>query len=264
MIIPFYKYQGTGNDFIIIDDRQDVLGSYSDKLIQELCHRRLGIGADGFIVLRNHEGYDFEMVYHNVDGSQSLCGNGSRCAVHLAQRLGIVDQKAYFLTTDGPRQAYIKEDLIHMQLGEVTEIQALPDGYWLNTGSPHFVQWVEDGERLDVYNAGKKIRNSPPFQKEGVNVNFVQLGKDNTLYVRTYERGVEDETFSCGTGVTAAALVASTKGYISPVIIKTKGGTLQVSFIKGKNLHFRDIYLIGPAKRVFQGEINLSCIANTA
>ena len=264
MNIPFYKYQGTGNDFIIVDNRQDVLGTYSDKLIQKLCDRRLGIGADGFIVLRDHKGYDFAMVYHNADGSQSLCGNGSRCAVHLAKQLGIIDQEAYLLTTDGAHQAYIKEDLIHVQLGDVAQIQALPDGYWLTTGSPHYVAWVEDWEGLDVYKAGKQIRNSPPFQKQGVNVNFVRLEKANTLSVRTYERGVEDETLSCGTGVTAAALVASTKGYVSPVTIKTQGGTLQVRFTKENSQHFQDIYLIGPAKMVFQGKIDIRCIGNVS
>ena len=264
MEIPFYKYHGTGNDFIVVDDRQEVLGTYSDKLVRALCERRLGIGADGFMVLRNREGYDFAMAYHNADGSQSLCGNGSRCAVHLAQQLGIIDQKAYFLTTDGPHQAYIKEGLIHVQLGAVTEIQTLPNGYLLNTGSPHYVQWVKDWECLDVYSAGKQIRNSPLFQKEGVNVNFVQLGKKNTLYMRTYERGVEDETLSCGTGVTAAALVAASRGYTSPITIKTKGGVLQVGFTKEDDSpRFRDIYLIGPAKLVFQGTIDLRGLAGT-
>src|SRR3569623_391687 len=263
MYLPFYKYQGTGNDFIIIDNRKDILQTYSTSLVQQLCTRRLGIGSDGFIVLRAREGYDFEMVYHNADGSQSLCGNASRCTIHLARQLGIIDQRAYFLTTDGAHRAYIKEDLIHVQLKEVSEIQVLLNGYWLNNGSPHYVQWVEDLENLDVYTIGKKIRHSPPFQKEGVNVNFVQSGKDNTLYVRTYERGVENETLSCGTGATAAAIVASIRGYTSPVTIETKGGTLQVSFMQKDNRYFYNIYLAGPVKLVFQGKIDLGCIAST-
>lgn len=258
MYVPFYKYQGTGNNFIIVDNRQDILHTYSTQLVQELCDRRFGIGADGFMVIKNHRGYDFEMVYHNADGSQSLCGNGSRCAVHLANQLGIIGQEAYFLTTDGPHQAYIKEDLIHLTLRDVSEIQILEDGYLLNTGSPHYVKQVDDWKDLNVYEAGKQIRNSLPFQKEGVNVNFVGLGKDNKLTVRTYERGVEDETPSCGTGVVAAALIAATKGYTSPITIHTQGGILQVGFTKNNHQHFQDIYLIGPAKMVFKGEVDIA------
>lgn len=257
MLLSFYKYQGTGNDFIIVDDRAENLGTYSNKLVQKLCNRRLGIGADGFIVLRNREGYDFEMVYHNADGSQSLCGNGSRCAVHLARQLGIIEQKAYFLTTDGAHQAYIKGDLIHIQLHDINDIKLLSEGYWINTGSPHYVSWVENVEQVDVYQEGQQIRNSPPFQKEGVNVNFVQRKGDGTLAMRTYERGVEDETLSCGTGVTAAALVASLQGATSPITINTLGGVLQVSFTKKNEQQFQDIYLIGPAQQVFQGTIEV-------
>lgn len=258
MHLPFYKYQGTGNDFIIIDNRQNILHAYSTSLVQKLCNRRFGIGADGFMVIKNHREYDFEMTYHNADGSQSLCGNGSRCAVHLANQLGIIDQEAYFLTTDGPHQASIKKDLIHLQLHDVSEIQTWQDGYLLNTGSPHYVQQVDDGTDLDVYKAGKKIRNAPPFQKQGINVNFVSLEKDNKISVRTYERGVEDETLSCGTGVVAAALVAATKGYTSPIAIHTQGGILQVSFTKTNSHHFHNIHLIGPAKMVFQGRIDVN------
>jgi diaminopimelate epimerase len=264
MHIPFYKYQGTGNDFIIVDNRQDILRAYSTKLVQRLCDRRFGIGADGFIVIKNQRGYDFEMIYHNADGSQSLCGNGSRCAVQLAKQLQIIDQEAYLLTTDGPHQAYIKEDLIYLRLRDVTDIQTLQDGYLLNTGSPHYVQQIDNWTDVDVYKEGKKIRNTPRFQKEGVNVNFVSLEQKNQLAVRTYERGVEDETLSCGTGVVAAALVAATKGYTSPITIHTQGGILKVSFTQKKHHHFQDIHLIGPAKMVFKGAIDISCIERTA
>jgi diaminopimelate epimerase len=256
MYLPFYKYQGTGNDFIIIDDRRGVLGTYTTKLVQQLCDRRLGIGADGLIVIKVHPRYDFEMVYHNADGSQSLCGNGCRCAVHLAQQLAIIDRKAYFLTTDGPHQAYVRDGLIHLMLKDVTEVQTFQGGYLLHTGSPHYVQQITDWRDLDVYHEGNKIRNSPPFYKEGINVNFVHLEKNNQIFVRTYERGVEDETLSCGTGVAAAALIAATKGYTSPIAIHTRGGMLQVSFFQNQPRHFQNICLIGPAKMVFQGEIN--------
>jgi diaminopimelate epimerase len=264
MYVPFYKYQGTGNDFIIVDNRRDILRAYSTKLVQKLCDRRFGIGADGFIVIKNHCGYDFEMIYHNSDGSQSLCGNGSRCAVHLAKQLGIIDQEAYLLTTDGPHQAYIKEDLIHLKLRDVSDIQILKDGYLLNTGSPHYVKQVDDWQDLNVYEAGRQIRNMLPFQKEGVNVNFVSLEQDNKLSVRTYERGVEDETLSCGTGAVAAALIAATKGHTSPVTIHTQGGILQVSFTTNNHHHFQNIHLIGPAKMVFKGEVDIAPQESTA
>lgn len=257
MRLSFYKYQGTGNDFIVVDDRQKKFVNYSNELLQKLCGRRLGIGADGFIVLRDHEEYDFEMIYHNADGSQSLCGNGSRCAVHLAQQLGMIDKEAYFLTTDGAHQAHIKKDLIHVKMHDVTEIKKLPEGYWLDTGSPHYVTWAENLANLDVHKKGKEIRNSEPFQKEGVNVNFVQRKEDGTLAIRTYERGVEAETLSCGTGATAVALAASLEGITSPVTINAKGGTLQVSFTKKSEQHFQDIYLIGPAQQVYQGTIDI-------
>lgn len=257
MRLAFYKYQGTGNDFIVVDDRQKNLGNYSNEFVQKLCDRCLGIGADGFIVLRDHSEYDFEMIYHNADGSQSLCGNGSRCAIHLAQQLGMIDREAYFLTTDGMHQAYIQDDLIHVKMHDVIEIKKISEGYWLNTGSPHYVAYEKDLDSLDVYQQGKKIRNSEPFQKEGVNVNFVQRKDDGTLAMRTYERGVEAETLSCGTGATAVALVASLEGSTSPVTINAKGGQLQVSFTKNSEQHFQDIYLIGPAQQVYQGTIDM-------
>jgi diaminopimelate epimerase len=209
-------------------------------------------------VINDHPTYDFEMIYHNADGSQSLCGNGSRCALHLANQLEIIDQEACFLTTDGPHQAYIKEDLIHLQLHDVSEIQTFQDGYLLNTGSPHYVQQVDGWKDLDVYKTGKQIRNTPPFQKQGINVNFVSLEEDNKISVRTYERGVEDETLSCGTGVVAAALMAATKGHTSPITIHTQGGILQVSFTTKPNHHFQNIHLIGPAKMVFKGRIDVN------
>ena len=263
MFISFYKYHGTGNDFIIIDNRNGTWGQhtqYTVALVQKLCNRRLGIGADGLMLMQRHERYDFEVIYYNADGSQSLCGNGSRCAIHLAQYWGIIGQQAYFLTTDGPHQAFIQEGLIHLSMHDVAEIQLLADGYFLNTGSPHYIRLVDDLTSLDVRRIGSAIRHSQPFQKIGTNVSFVQLEGNNKLSIRTYERGVEDETLSCGTGVTAAALVASTKGYTSPIQVSTQGGSLQVSF-KAAPQGFTDIYLIGPATMVFQGRIDIQALA---
>jgi diaminopimelate epimerase len=256
MQISFYKYHGTGNDFILIDNRHQQSNNYTIPLIQHLCHRRFGIGADGLILLQSHPQYDFEMIYYNADGSQSLCGNGSRCAVDLANHLGIIGDKTYFLTTDGPHQALIQEKMIWLQIKDIAKIQPIGTDYFVDTGSPHYIRIVDDLVNLDVYHLGKTIRNQEPFQKVGTNVNFVQLEGNNTIAVRTYERGVENETLSCGTGVTAAALVASTKGLKSPIQVNTKGGELQVHFTTTTQ-GFTDIYLVGPAVRVFQGTINV-------
>ena len=255
MIIAFYKYHGTGNDFILIDNSKGELDQYPAGLIEKLCNRRFGIGADGLILIQDHAQYDFEMIYYNADETQSLCGNGSRCAVHLAQYWGMIDQKAHFLTTDGAYQAFIQEDLIYLKMNEVTEIQPLAGGYFLDTGSPHYIRLVDDLASLDVRSIGRAIRHSQLFQKAGTNVSFVQLETNNNISVRTYERGVEDETLSCGTGVAAAALVSSTKGVTSPVHISTRGGKLQVSFKKAAK-GYTDIYLTGPAVMVFQGTID--------
>mmetsp|Transcript_6244 Transcript_6244/g.14066 ORF Transcript_6244/g.14066 Transcript_6244/m.14066 type:complete len:273 (+) Transcript_6244:659-1477(+) len=258
MHFPFYKYQGTGNDFVIFDNRKGVLPSYSVPFIQKICDRRFGIGADGFIIISHHPSYDFEMIYHNADGSQSFCANGSRCAVHLAHHLGIITQEAYFLSSDVPLRAYIEADDIHLQLNDVAEIHTVQEGYLLNTGALHYVRHVDDWATWDVCQAGHAVRNRPLFKKEGVNVNFVHLEENNTLFVRTYERGVEDETLSCGTGVVAAALVAGSTGYKSPITVHTKGGTLRVSFKQKRKCHFQEIRLLGPAKMVFHGKIDMN------
>ncbi|MEL6412601.1 MAG: diaminopimelate epimerase [Bacteroidota bacterium] len=254
MHFPFYKYQGTGNDFIIVDNRQGVLSGPMHPLIPKLCDRRLGIGADGLILLQNRSGFDFEMIYYNADGSQSLCGNGSRCAVHLAHYLGIVDQEAHFWTSDGAHDALRQDGLIHIKMHDVTGVQSLQKAYFLDNGSPHYVAFVTALEAQDVAYQGSIIQDQPPFQKEGTNVNFVQLAADNTLLVRTYERGVAAETLSCGTGAVASALVAATiHDYISPIPIKTRGGTLQVHFVRQPDGTFSNIALVGPAAMVFQG-----------
>jgi diaminopimelate epimerase len=256
MVIPFYKYHGTGNDFILVDNRHLAHIAFDASLIQRLCRRKFGIGADGLISIHNHPTYDFEMVYYNADGSQSLCGNGSRCAVHLAHYLGMISSQTKFFTTDGSHHAFIEDDLVWLQLKDVNTIQHISTDYWVDTGSPHYVRIVDNLADIDVYTLGKAIRNQEPFQKAGTNVNFVQLGDNNTISVQTYERGVEAVTLSCGTGATAAALVAATKGFKSPIQVTTPGGKLVVRFSEVAS-SFKDIYLIGPAVMVFQGTIDI-------
>ncbi len=261
--INFHKYQGTGNDFVMIDNRNGVfsVGNSSCKnieaLVSKLCDRKFGIGADGLILIQNREDYDFEMVYYNADGSQSLCGNGSRCAVHFANYLGIIQEKTTFLAIDGAHSAFIEDGLIHLKMNDITEVKNADGLPFIDTGSPHVIKYVEDVDTYDVFNEGRKIRNSDFFEKEGTNVNFVQLHNQNKISVRTYERGVEDETLSCGTGVTAVSLAVSSKGLTSPINIKTLGGMLKVSFEKVNEQTFREIYLIGPAGMVFEGKVEI-------
>ena len=259
----FHKYQGTGNDFVMIDNRNHVFSVENasckniEALVSKLCDRKFGIGADGLILIQNHEDYDFEMVYYNADGSQSLCGNGSRCAVHFANYLGIIQKKTTFIAIDGKHDAFIADGLIHLKMNDVTEVKNADGLPFIDTGSPHIIKYVEDVDTYDVFNEGRKIRNSAYFEKEGTNVNFVQLHNQNQISVRTYERGVENETLSCGTGVTAVSLAVSSKGLKSPISIKTLGGMLKVSFEKVNAQTFKEIYLIGPAGMVFEGKIEI-------
>lgn len=254
MELKFYKYQGTGNDFIMLDNRSNVFDSKNTTLIEKLCHRRFGIGADGFILLENEPGYDFKMVYFNSDGNQSsMCGNGGRCLVKFAHDLGVIKESTTFLAIDGPHEAFIKDNLVHLKMIDVTAVENNSDHFFMNTGSPHYVKTVSEIDTFNVFDEGKKIRNNERFKEKGTNVNFTEC-KNDILHVRTYERGVEDETYSCGTGVTAAAIAASFNGMKSPVQIKTLGGDLGVSFEK-ENAGFKNIFLIGPAVNVFEGII---------
>jgi diaminopimelate epimerase len=255
--MKFSKYQGTGNDFIMVDNR--LLNNHlSQSEIENICHRRFGIGADGLILLENAEGYDFRMVYYNADGTEgSMCGNGGRCTVRFAHDLGIISESAKFIAVDGEHLASVCDEDIFLKMMDVPQVEQFTDYDFANTGSPHYISYVHDLENTDVYELGSKIRYSPEWvAKGGTNVNFVQLNDAQTIAVRTYERGVEDETYSCGTGVTACALSANLKHAMeSPIYIKTLGGQLQVSFQKGANNSFSDIYLIGPAVKVFDGEV---------
>lgn len=260
MQLHFDKYQGTGNDFILIDNRAGNI-SLTVAQIALLCDRRFGIGADGLMLLENTEGYDFRMVYYNADGNEStMCGNGGRCIVAFAKKLGVVGNNASFVAIDGPHTATVNEDdTVSLQMQDVKEV-LYADGYTeLNTGSPHYVVFVDDVNGTDVFNTGRSIRNSERYQPKGINVNFVQRFADGGIHVRTYERGVEDETYSCGTGVTAAAIAASgnVTGHVS-TDIKTPGGKLLVSFDKKESNHIVNVILRGPATYVYSGSISLN------
>jgi diaminopimelate epimerase len=257
MKIHFYKYQATGNDFVVIDNRTADY-SFSKEQIEKICHRKYGIGADGLMLIEKDPSLDFNLVYYNSDGSQSLCGNGSRAAVRMASALGIVNGKASFNAYDGAHQAdLLPNGIVKLKMNSVSKTEKISDGQFINTGSPHFIRVVDSVDQYPVFDEGKKIRYSDQFQPGGTNVNFVQPLKDNTIFVRTYERGVENETLSCGTGVVASALAASFNGYNSPISVKTLGGDLSVEFKSGLNGTFTDIYLIGPAKLVFEGDLEL-------
>ena len=257
MTYTFYKYQGTGNDFVMIDNRQKKINKNDTKLINFLCDRRFGIGADGLILLENHDTLDFKMVYFNADGNESsMCGNGGRCLVAFAKFLDVIDNKATFEAIDGLHHAIIEDDIVKLQMQDVDNVEKFESHVFLNTGSPHHVQFESDLENFDIKNDGANIRYGAPYNEAGSNVNFVKKLNDDAFAVRTYERGVEDETLSCGTGVTAVALAMNYIGETEKnlITLKTEGGDLQVSFDK-ENDSYKNVWLIGPAKQVFKGSI---------
>jgi diaminopimelate epimerase len=258
MILTFNKYQGTGNDFIIIDNRDSRFNSSDTKLINRLCDRRFGIGADGLILISNHRELDFEMKYFNSDGNLgSMCGNGGRCTAHFAFSSGIAGRNQRFLAFDGIHEAVVEKEIVRLQMGDVFKPELVENNYFINTGSPHYVIFTENIDKTDVAVEGKKIRNSPLFAPGGTNVNFVELTSDG-IYVRTFERGVEDETLSCGTGVTASAIASVLNGHFDTktVSVRTRGGNLSVS-LKTSGNSISDIWLCGPATFVFKGEIEV-------
>ncbi|MGI9542554.1 MAG: diaminopimelate epimerase [Cyclobacteriaceae bacterium] len=255
--LSFYKYQGTGNDFIMFDDRKRQFPTEDIELIGRLCHRRFGIGADGVILIRDHSKADFEMIYFNPDASKSLCGNGSRCAMHFARYLGMIDTEAKFMAIDGMHESTISRGQIHLKMKDVKEIKRVEKDFFIDTGSPHYIKLVEDVGQIAVVREGRTIRNDPQFGDAGTNVNFVEQLNDHEVKIRTYERGVEDETLSCGTGVTAVALAMGAQGMKSPVSLVTRGGILQVTFTQTRPEFFEDIFLIGPAEQVYKGEIEI-------
>lgn len=264
MRLPFFKYQATGNDFVILDNREKKL-SFSPQQIQAICDRRFGVGADGLMLIERDNDLDFNLQYYNSDGSQSLCGNGSRAAVSFASLLGLVNGKTSFNAYDGAHEAELLEnDKVRLRMNDVNEVNQMSDDFFVYTGSPHHIRFVDEVSSFPVYDEGQKIRFADTYKPGGTNVNFVQILPDNTIFVRTYERGVENETLSCGTGVTAAAIAAFFKGLHSPVKVKTLGGELQVEFDSGPSGAsagqpgtFTGIYLSGPAKMVFRGELEL-------
>jgi len=258
MQITFNKYEGTGNDFVMIDNRMQTFPKENTALVKHLCDRRFGIGGDGLLLLENDSQTDFRMVYYNSDGNlSSMCGNGGRCIVAFAKSLGIIQNEATFIATDGRHQATILDDgIVSLQMGDVNEITIAPDYVFLNTGSPHHVVLSEDLKQLDVKSEGSKIRYSDLYGKAGSNVNFVHQVADSTFAIRTYERGVEDETLSCGTGATAVAIAMNALGKTNSksVEILVEGGKLKVTFEKEVS-QYKKVFLIGPATFVFKGEV---------
>lgn len=263
MKVRFSKYHGTGNDFVVIDGREQDTSGFNTGLIRQICDRRFGIGGDGLIILQDSERADFKMLYYNSDGNEgTMCGNGGRCITAFASKLGIISMETTFEGIDGLHSATIlPNEEVRLRLGDVERVRWMEDGYLLDTGSPHFVKFVSQLEMIDVGAEGREIRNQPRFGKNGVNVNFVErTGQPNRISVRTYERGVESETFSCGTGVAAAAISSyyHFKTDILSYHITTPGGNLNVSFKVRYHNQFSDIYLNGPAAHVYDGSIEIT------
>lgn len=255
MEIPFYKYQGTGNDFVVIDNRDLKFPKSDTKLIKHMCDRKFGIGADGLILLENHLEKDFQMVYFNSDGNEgSMCGNGGRCLVAFAKFLDIFTDKTSFMAVDGIHEAYIQNDLVHLKMMDVENVVSLDVYSFLDTGSPHHVQLVSNLDQLDVCKEGARLRYGK-YGAVGANINFVEILGENNFRVRTYERGVENETLSCGTGVTAVALAMHYTSNTSSnqVDLEVEGGGLSVHFTPKDEGGYRNIFLIGDANQVFKG-----------
>jgi len=259
MTLSFFKYQGTGNDFIMLNNTSGIYDKLSIADIQELCDRKFGIGADGLISIALHEGSDFEMVYYNADGTQSFCGNGARCAVAFAGSLGLLKgPHTQFLAIDGMHEAWLCQNEVKLKMSDVEPIQYLDKSYVVQTGSPHYVLLDDKHTHAHVLEIGRAIRYNERFQKDGINVNLMEITADG-IRVATYERGVEDETLSCGTGVTAAALVYAQLQDLQKGVVKvvTKGGHLQVQWQLNSDHSYSEVYLTGPAKLVYNGTYEL-------
>ena len=259
MEVKFSKYQGTGNDFILIDNRKQNI-QLDQPTVAQLCNRKFGIGADGLMLLELAPGADYRMVYFNSDGNLStLCGNGSRCMAAFAHQLQVIGKQAKFLAADGMHDIQINNDTsISLKMGDIRHVERGEDYFFLNTGSPHYVKVVEDVQNIDVVAEGRSIRYNERFREEGTNVNFISV-KEDQLFIRTYERGVEDETLSCGTGATACAIVAALTGLAgrNQCELNTMGGLLKVSYEKVLESNFYNIWLTGPAVEVFTGIVQI-------
>jgi diaminopimelate epimerase len=254
MNLTFYKYQGTGNDFVMIDNRAEIFPKENTDMISHITDRHFGVGADGIILIENDEDFDFKMIYFNADGSQTFCGNGARCAVSFAKKLDIIKGKTIFSAVDGPHFAEIENGIISLQMIDVAEVQVNENSVFMYTGTQHHVEIVADLNEYPVYENGKKIRDS--YQDPGSNVNFVQQIDAATFRVRTYEKGVENETLACGTGATAVAIAMhkTNKTKNNLVSLQVEGGILEVSFTEEKGT-YKNVFLKGPAKFVFKGNI---------
>ena len=264
MIIEFDKYQGTGNDFVILDNRSGYYRHVTNDMVRDICNRRFGIGADGLMLLNQKDGYDFEMKYYNADGRESsMCGNGGRCLVKFAYNKGIRKTLYRFIAADGEHEAEIDDDgTVSLRMKDVHGIREFNGDLLLDTGSPHYVKFVSDVRDFEVYEKGMEIRYSSDFAHDGINVNFVEQEKDDCIYVRTYERGVEDETLSCGTGVTAAAIACyhNERGF-NDVTVLTRGGKLTVEYDRVGEDEYTNIWLCGPADFVFEGKMQIAASA---
>ncbi len=259
-MIEFYKYQGTGNDFVLIDNRKGLFDGNNIDLIAKLCDRRFGIGGDGLMLLEDHDSYDFTMRYFNSDGREaSMCGNGGRCIAAFAVHIGVVKdlENFTFMAVDGLHHASYNNGIVTLKMIDVNEVDQNEKYTFLDTGSPHHISFVSSVSEVDIFNEGKRIRYSDTYTPDGTNVNFVEIGNGNALKVRTYERGVEDETYACGTGVVASAIAAHLKNTaISDFNIEVLGGQLRVFFTSTEH-GFKDIWLEGPATFVFKGSIEI-------
>ncbi len=259
MTINFSKYHGAGNDFVIIDNRDESFPK-STELINHLCDRHFGIGADGLMLLEKTTKADFKMLYYNADGNEStMCGNGGRCITLFAKNIGLIKSSTHFIGIDGEHEANINtENIINLKMQDVSGIEVGDKYYFLNTGSPHYVQFLDNVQKIDVFNIGKQIRNSFNLQNGGTNVNFVDYSRE-IINVRTFERGVENETLACGTGTVASTIAyyLKTKDLRPEYRIQTQGGVLFVKFDKVNDSSFVNIWLKGPAVHVFDGQIEI-------
>ncbi len=256
--VHFFKYQGTGNDFVLIDNRDYSFNGSDKELVALLCHRRFGIGADGLMLLEPSQNHEFTMRYFNSDGNEaSMCGNGGRCISAFAVHLGVVPMSSRFVfeAVDGLHEAEVRPDQVDLKMADVSQVKDLGDGYFLNTGSPHYVRFVDEPSALDVAVEGRKWRHDERFAPEGTNVNFVRTASRTVVPMRTFERGVEEETWSCGTGAVASAIALSVKRGAGHLFrMQVPGGELTVSFDEPRGDSFSNIWLTGPAKLVFEGE----------
>ncbi len=257
----FYKYHGTGNDFVLVDNRKGDI-TITTEQVQKMCERHFGIGADGLILVETDPEVDFSMIYYNSDGNvSSMCGNGGRCVVKFARLMGIISENStLFRAADGIHTAKIlKDGNIALQMNVSNDHELYGQAYILNTGSPHYVRFRFGIDRLNMIKEGRNVRNSPKFKREGINVNIVEEMPDR-LQIRTYERGVENETLSCGTGVVAAAVswyFKERKKNNEIVHVETKGGNVAVELHGNEHGKIETAWLIGPAREVFIGEVDI-------